>query len=100
MIGFTHYLIVAGILFSIGLVGILKRKNLLMLFFPTEILLNATNIGFVAASKYYGDLTGQLAAFFIIAVAASEVAVGLGLLVLWYKRTGSINLDSLQIMRG
>ena len=78
----------------------MRRKNLLMLFFSTEILLNAANVGFAAVSKFYGDITGQIFAFFIIAVAASEVAVGLGLLVLWYKRTGSIDLDSLQIMKG
>jgi NADH-quinone oxidoreductase subunit K len=100
MIGLTHYLVLSGILFIIGLIGVMKRKNLLMLFFSTEILLNAVNIGFAAVSKYYGDLSGQMFAFFIIAVAASEVAVGLGLLALWYKRTGSINLDELQMMKG
>jgi NADH-quinone oxidoreductase subunit K len=100
MITLTHYLVVAGLMFAIGLVGILRRKNLLMLFFSTEILLNAANVGFAAVSKFYMDLTGQMVAFFIIAIAASEVAVGLGLLVLWYKRTGSIDLDSLQIMKG
>lgn len=96
----THYLIVSGLMFALGLVGILKRKNLLMLFFSTEILLNAANVGFVAIGKFYGDLSGQMFAFFITAVAASEVAVGLGLLVLWYKRTGSTNLDTLQTMKG
>ena len=100
MITLTHYLIVAGLMFVIGLIGVMKRKNLLMLFFSTEILLNAANVGFAAVSKFYGDLSGQVFAFFIIAVAASEVAVGLGLLVLWYKRTGSIDLDSLQTMKG
>ena len=100
MIGLIHYLILAGILFSIGLVGVVRRTNLLMLFFSTEILLNAVNIGFVAVSKFYGDLSGQMFAFFIIAVAASEVAVGLGLLILWYKRNGSVDLNSLQMMKG
>ena len=99
-IGLTHYLVVAGLMFAIGLAGVIRRKNVLMLFFSTEILLNAANVGFAAVSKFYGDLSGQLFAFFIIAVAASEVAVGLGLLVLWYKRTGTIDLDSLQIMKG
>ena len=100
MIGLTHYLVLTGILFSIGLIGVMKRTNLLMLFFSTEILLNAINIGFVAVSKYYGDLTGQMFAFFIIAVAASEVAVGLGLLILWYKRDGSVDRNRLQMMKG
>ena len=96
----THYLVLATILFIIGLIGVIRRRNLLMLFFSTEILLNATNIGFAAVSKFYDDLGGQMFAFFIIAVAASEVAVGLGLLVLWYKKHGSIDLDTLQKMKG
>lgn len=96
----TYYLIVAGLMFCLGLVGVLRRKNLLMLFFATEIMLNAANVGFVAIGKYYGDLSGQMFAFFIIAIAASEVAVGLALLILWYKRTGSLDLDSLKIMKG
>lgn len=100
MITLTHYLVLSGILFSIGLIGVMRRTNLLMLFFATEILLNAVNVGFVAVSKYYGDLSGQMFAFFIIAIAASEVAVGLGLLILWYKRDGIIDLSSLQMMKG
>ena len=100
MITLTHYLVLSAILFCIGLVGVMKRKNLLMLFFSTEILLNAVNIGFVAVGHYYGDLSGQMFAFFIIAVAASEIAVGLGLLILWYKKTGSVNLDTLSMMKG
>ncbi len=94
------YLILASVLFFIGLIGVLRRKNLLMLFFATEIMLNAVNIGLVAVSKYHGDLTGQMFAFFIIAVAASEVAVGLGLLILWYKKSGSLNLDDIAKMKG
>jgi len=100
MIGLNHYLILSAILFVIGTVGVIRRKNLLMLFFSTEILLNAVNIGFVAIGKFYGDMSGQMFAFFIIAIAASEVAVGLGLLILWYKRSGSLDLDTLQSMNG
>jgi NADH-quinone oxidoreductase subunit K len=100
MIGLNHYLLLSGILFAIGLVGVLRRKNLLMLFFATEILLNAANVGFVAVSKFYADITGQIFALFIIAIAASEVAVGLGLLVLWYRRVGEIDLDSLNTLKG
>ena len=99
-IGLNHYLVLSTILFAIGLVGVMRRKNLLLLFFATEILLNAVNIAFAAISHYYGDMTGQMFAFFIIAIAASEVAVGLGLLVVWYKRHGSIDLDALTSMKG
>jgi NADH-quinone oxidoreductase subunit K len=99
-IGLTHYLILATILFTIGLLGVMRRKNLLMLFFATEIMLNAVNVGFAAISHYYNDLTGQMFAFFVIAIAASEVAVGLGLLIVWYKRHANIDLDAMSTMRG
>ena len=96
----SDYLILSTILFSIGLLGAMRRKNLLMLFFATEIMLNAVNIGMAAISKFHGDLTGQMFAFFIVAIAASEVAVGLGLLILWFKRHNTLDLDSLQKMKG
>ncbi len=96
----NDYLVISTIIFIIGMIGVIRRKNLIMLFFATEIMLNAVNIGLVAISKFHGDLTGQMFAFFIIAIAASEVAVGLGLLILWHKRNNTINLDSLQSMKG
>jgi len=100
MIGLEHYLILSAILFSIGLVGVIRRKNLLMLFFATEIMLNAANIAFAAISSYYNDLSGQMFAFFIIAIAASEVAVGLGLLILLYKKYGTLDLDNFTMLKG
>jgi NADH-quinone oxidoreductase subunit K len=101
-IGITlnDYLVLSTILFTIGMYGAMRRTNLLMLFFSTEIMLNAVNIGMAAISKFHGDLTGQMFAFFIVAIAASEVAVGLGLLILWFKRHNTLNLDSLQSMEG
>lgn len=96
----NEYLILSSLLFCLGLVGVIRRKNLLMLFFSTEIMLNAVNVGLAAISYFHQDLTGQMFAFFIIAIAASEVAVGLGLLILLYKRKNSINLDTLQNMEG
>lgn len=99
-IGLNHYLVLSTILFAIGLVGVMRRKNLLMLFFATEILLNSVNISFAAISHYYNDLAGQMFAFFVIAIAASEVAVGLGLLVVWHKKHNNINLDTMSTMRG
>ena len=100
MIGISHYLILSGLLFSIGFIGVLRRKNLLMLFFATEVMLNAVNIAFAAIGNYYGDLSGQMFAFFIIAVAASEVAVGLGLLIVLYKKYHTLDLDIISTMRG
>lgn len=100
MITLNHYLIVSALMFAIGVFGMLRRKNLLMLFFSTEILLSSVNVGLVAIGHYLGDLNGQLFAFFILAVAASEVAVGVGLLIAWYKKYHTLDLDSLQIMKG
>jgi len=96
----NDYLVLSTILFTIGMIGAVRRKNLLMLFFATEFMLNAVNIGMAAISHFHGDLTGQMFAFFIVAIAASEVAVGLGLLILWFKRHNTLNLDSLQKMEG
>ncbi len=100
MIGLNHYLILSGILFAIGLIGVLRRRNLLMLFFSTEIMLNAANVAFAAISSFYHDLTGQMFAFFIVAIAASEVAIGLGLLILVYKKENTLDLDDLASMKG
>ncbi|MBO7370142.1 MAG: NADH-quinone oxidoreductase subunit NuoK [Campylobacter sp.] len=100
MISLNHYLILASLMFILGLIGVLKRQNLIMLFFSTEILLNSANVALVAISKYLENIDGQIFAIFIIAVAASEMAVGLGLLILWYKKTGSIELESLTNMKG
>lgn len=100
MIGVSHYLILSGLLFSIGFMGVLRRTNLLMLYFATEIMLNAVNIAFAAIGNYYGDLSGQMFAFFVIAVAASEVAIGLGLLILLHKKYGSLDLKVISTMKG
>ena len=99
-IGLNHYLVLSTILFGIGLIGVMKRRNLLLLFFATEILLNSVNIAFAAISHFYGDLTGQMFAFFVIAIAASEVAVGLGLLIVWHKRHNNIDLENMSTMKG
>lgn len=100
MITLNHYLLLSAILFALGCIGVMRRKNLLMLFFSTEILLNAANISLVAISKYYDNLDGQIFALFIIAIAASEVAVGLGLLILLYRKKKSLDLDNLNSMKG
>ena len=100
MITLEDYIVLSTLLFMIGLYGVIVRTNLLMLFFATEIMLNSVNIALAAISNYYEDLTGQMFAFFIIAIAASEVAIGLGLLIIWYKRNGSIDLNTLKSMKG
>ncbi len=100
MIVLNHYLLLSVILFAIGGIGVMRRKNLLMLFFSTEILLNSANIALVAISKYYGNLDGQIFALFIIAIAASEVAVGLGLLIVMYRKYKTLDLDKISTMKG
>lgn len=100
MIVLNHYLLLSAILFALGSVGIMRRKNLLMLFFSTEIMLNAANIALVAISKYYGNMDGQIFALFIIVIAASEVAVGLGLLIIMYRKHKSLDLEKISTMKG
>lgn len=100
MILLNHYLLLSVILFAIGALGIMRRKNLLMLFFSTEIMLNAANVALVAISKYYANLDGQIFALFIIAIAASEVAVGLGLLIVMYRKYKSLDLEKISAMKG
>lgn len=100
MIEIGHYLTLSIIMFSIGLIGIMRRRNLLMLFFSTEILLNAANVGFVAISRHYNNIDGQVFALFIIAIAACEVAIGLGLLIILYRKKKNLNLDELKSMSG
>lgn len=85
--------------FAIGIIGILNRKNLLMIFFSTEIILNAANIGIVGVSKYYNDISGEIVVFFIIAIAASKAVIGLGLLILWYRSNKNLDLDNMYLMR-
>lgn len=100
MITLTHYLIFSAIMFCIGLYGILRRKNILLLLFATEIMLNAINVAFVAIGYYRGDLQGQIMALFVIALAAAEVAIGLGLVLLLYKKYKTLDIDKLSNMRG
>ena len=90
------YFVVAILMFIIGIIGILKRQNLILLFISIEILLNSANLAFVAGSKLHNDINGQAFALFIIAVAACEIAVGVALAVLWYRKTGTLELKSLK----
>lgn len=100
MISLSHYLLLVALLFCIGLFGILRRKNILMLFFSTEILLNSINLGFVAIGSEINNMNGQIFAFFIIAIAAAEIAVGLGLVVMWYKKHSTLDISTLNTLKG
>ncbi len=93
MITLQHYLILSGILFTIGLIGVVARRNILMILLSLEILLNAANLAFVAFSNALGNLTGQIMVFFVMIVAAAEVTVGLAIAVVLVRRTGKSNAD-------
>ena len=88
-----HYLLLAGLTFSIGLVGVLIRRNALILFMCIELMLNSVNLTFIAFSKYRIDLDGQIFAFFVMAVAAAEAAVGLAIILHLFRHFRSVNVD-------
>lgn len=99
MIGLQHYLVVSAALFSIGLVGIFVRRNLLMILLSVELVLNAANLSFVAFSSYLGNLSGQVVVFFTMIVAAAEVAVGLSIVILVYRKKGNTNTEGLETLK-
>ena len=100
-IGLTHYLTVAAILFTIGVLGIfLNRKNIIIILMSIELILLAVNINFVAFSSYLGDLVGQVFALFILTVAAAEAAIGLAILVVYFRNRGTIAVEDVNLMKG
>ncbi|OAI43576.1 NADH-quinone oxidoreductase subunit K [Rhizomicrobium sp. SCGC AG-212-E05] len=101
MIGLTEYLTVAAILFTIGVLGIfLNRKNIIIILMSVELILLAVNINFVAFSTYLGDLVGQVFALFILTVAAAEAAIGLAILVVYFRNRGTIAVEDVNMMKG
>jgi NADH-quinone oxidoreductase subunit K len=99
MIGLGHYLLLSGILFSVGVLGVTTSRTILKVFLSLELLLAASNLSFVAFSKFNGDYTGQLIVFFVILVAAAEVAIGLAILVLIYRQFNTIQADEIKEMK-
>ena len=100
-IGLGHYLTLAGIIFTIGVIGIfLNRKNIIVILMSIELILLAVNINLVSFSIYLQNLTGQVFSLFILTVAAAEAAVGLAIIVIYYKRKGSIHVDHISSLKG
>ena len=100
-IGLSHYLTVAAILFTIGIFGIfLNRKNVIIILMSVELMLLAVNINLVAFSASLGDLVGQVFAMFVLTVAAAEAAVGLAILVIFFRNRGSIAVEDINMMKG
>ena len=100
-IGLGHYLTLSAIIFSIGIIGIfLNRKNVIIILMSIELILLSVNINLVSFSIYLQDLTGQIFTMFILTVAAAEAAVGLAIIVIYYKNKGSINVEQISSMKG
>lgn len=99
MIGLGSYLILSGIVFSVGIVGVTTSRNVLKVLLSLELLLAASNLSFVAFSKFNGDYTGQLIVFFVMLVAAAEVAIGLAIVVLMYRHFSTIQADELKELK-
>ena len=101
MIGLGHYLAVGAILFVLGVLGIfLNRKNVIIILMAIELILLAVNINLVAFSSYLGDLVGQVFAMFVLTVAAGEAAIGLAILVIYFRGRGTIAVDSVDRLKG
>jgi NADH-quinone oxidoreductase subunit K len=99
MIGLEHYLFLSGIVFSVGIVGVVTSRNMLKVLLSLELLLAASNLSFVAFSYFNGDYAGQLIVFFVILVAAAEVAIGLAIVVLMFRHFGTIQADELKDLK-
>ena len=98
-IGLEHYLVVSVLLFCLGLLGVIVRRNLLIIYMSLELMLNAANLALVAFSRFTNNLDGQVFVFFIITVAAAEVSVGLALIVALYRRRQSAHVEDLTTLK-
>ena len=101
MIGLAHYLTVSAILFTLGVLGIfINRKNVIVILMSIELMLLAVNINLVAFSAHLGDLVGQVFTLFVLTVAAAEAAIGLAILVIFFRNRGTIAVDDINVMKG
>jgi NADH-quinone oxidoreductase subunit K len=96
----SWYLVLSALLFTIGVAGVLIRRNAIVVFMCVELMLNAVNLSFVAFSKLNGDLNGQILSFFVMVVAAAEVVVGLGILVAIFRKRSSTSVDDVNLLKG
>ena len=99
-VGITPVLMVSGVLFTLGVIGVLTRRNLLIVFMSIELMLNAVNLSFVAFARATGAADGHVMAVFVMAVAAAEAAIGLALVILLYRNRITLNLDDLNLHKG
>ena len=99
MVPISYHLILSGILFTIGVTGVLLRRNIIIVFMAIELMLNAVNLSFVALARHFGNMDGQIIVFFVMSVAAAEVAVGLAIILLVFRGRETVNADELNLMR-
>ena len=99
MIGVYHYLILSAIIFSIGTFGVLTRKNAIVIFMCIELMLNSVNLTFIALSRHLQNMDGQIFVFFVMTVAAAEAAVGLALMIAFYRNRESIDSDDFNMLK-
>ena len=99
MITPTHYMLLSAALFMIGVIGVMVRRNIIIILMSIELILNAVNINLVAFSKELGNAIGQVFVVFVIAVAAAEAAVGLGIILAFYRNKETVNIDEMNLMR-
>jgi len=99
MVSLNGYLILSAILFSIGTIGVLTRRNAIVIFMCVELMLNAVNLTFIAFSKFLGNLDGQVFVFFVMTVAAAEAAVGLALMIAFFKNRESIDVEDMNLLK-
>ena len=94
-----YYLILSAFMFSVGIVGVLTRRNAIVVFMSVELMLNSANLTLVTFSSYLGDVTGQLFVFFVMAVAAAEAAVGLAIIIAIFRNKLTVNIDEINILK-
>ncbi|HEX2788010.1 MAG TPA: NADH-quinone oxidoreductase subunit NuoK [Ignavibacteria bacterium] len=99
MIELNNFLILSTILFSIGVVGVLVRRNAIIIFMSIELMLNAINISFVAFSSFLGDINGQIFVFMVLTVAAAEAAIGLAIVISLFRNKETVNIDEINILK-
>ena len=95
----THYVALSAALFLIGTIGVLTRRNIVIILMSIELILNAVNINLIAFSKYFGQVHGQVFAIFVIAIAVAEAAVGLGILIAMFRNRGTILADEMDLLK-
>ena len=100
MVGLSHYLVLSAALFTLGVIGVFVRRNAIVIFMCIELMLNAVNLAFIAFSRYLQALDGQVFVFFVMTVAAAEVAVGLAIIVVVFRSRQTVRVDEINLLKG